>query len=103
MDEERARPRRGRALLAVLAVAAAVAAVPAGVALAGSGGSDQSGSDTSTIQQGETPRQDEAPNRGDGDRRDCPKDRQGNEGDQPGSGEEGSSFPGYGPPDTTQL
>jgi hypothetical protein len=94
MDEERARPRRGRVLLTVLAVAAAVAAVPAGVALAGSGGSEQS-----TVQQGEAPDRG-APEGRDGDRRDCPKDR---EGDQPGSGEEGSSFPGYGPPDTTEL
>jgi hypothetical protein len=104
MDEERARPRRGRALLTVLAVAAAVAAVPAGVALAGSGDSGQASGSEAPSGGGTTEVQSEAPDRGDGDRRDCPKDRQGDEGGgAPNSGEEGSSFPGYGPPDTTQL
>jgi hypothetical protein len=79
MDEEAARPRRGRALLTVLAVAAAIAAVPAGVALAGSSGSGDAGQ--SSIQQGETPRQEEGPDRGDGDRRDCPKDHEGSPSD----------------------
>jgi hypothetical protein len=98
MDEEAARPRGGRALLTVLAVAAAIAAVPAGVALAGSGGSAEIQSEEGQAPEGQ------APNPGDGDRRDCPKDRQGDQGgDQPDSGQEGSSFPGYGPPDTTQL
>jgi hypothetical protein len=104
MDEERERPRRGRTLLTVLAVAAAVAAVPAGVALAGSGDSGQASGGEAQSGPGTFEVQSEAPERGDGDRRDCPKDRQGDEGgDQQGSGEEGSSFPGYGPPDTTQL
>jgi hypothetical protein len=86
MDEERERPRRGRALLTVLAVAAAIAAVPAGVALAGSGGSDQaSGTEgqTGTFEvQDQAPEGQPAPDRGDGDRRDCPKDHQDGQGDQ---------------------
>ena len=82
MDEERQRPR-GRALLTVLAVAAAIAAVPAGVALAGS---DDSGQASGTEgQTGTFEVQDQAPDRGDGDRRDCPKDHQDGQGDQGGS------------------
>jgi hypothetical protein len=77
--EEDKRPRRGRRFLAAIAVAGAIAAVPAGVALAGdsggsgepSGGEAQSGR---TIQSTQPDR--------DGDRRDCPKDRQGNEATQ---------------------
>jgi hypothetical protein len=83
MDEERERPRRGRALLTVLAVSVAIAAVPAGVALAGSGGSDGASGTAGTEVQ--------APDRGDGDRRDCPK------GHQDGQGERGGSS------DTTAL
>jgi hypothetical protein len=77
--EENQRPRRGRPFLAAIAVAGAIAAVPAGVALAGdSGGSGEpSGSEA---QSGRTI-QSTQPDR-DGDRRDCPKDRQGNEATQ---------------------
>jgi hypothetical protein len=76
MEEEAARPRRGRRLLAALAVAGALAAVPAGVALAGdssgSGDPGSSGGDATTIQSEGQQR-----DRGDGpgDREDCPEHR----------------------------
>jgi hypothetical protein len=102
MNEDGARPARGRRLLTALAVAAAVAAVPAGVALAGSsGGSDQpsgieaqSGPDTTGVQneQGRPDRRDR-----DHDGRNCPKDRQDRQ-DRQGSSEQGTSQP-----DSTQL
>jgi hypothetical protein len=108
MNEDGARPARGRRLLTALAVAAAVAAVPAGVALAGSsGGSDQpsgieaqSGPDTTGVQneQGRPDRRDR-----DHDGRNCPKDRQGQQGQQDRQGQQGSSEQGTSQPDTTQL
>jgi hypothetical protein len=108
MNEDGARPARGRRLLTALAVAAAVAAVPAGVALAGSsGGSDQpsgieaqSGPDTTGVQneQGRPDRRDR-----DHDGRNCPKDRQGRQDQQDRQGQQGSSEQGTSQPDTTQL
>ncbi|MEA2454555.1 MAG: hypothetical protein QOI45_817 [Thermoleophilaceae bacterium] len=108
MNEDGARPARGRRLLTALAVATAVAAVPAGVALAGSsGGSDQpsgieaqSGPDTTGVQneQGRPDRRDR-----DHDGRNCPKDRQGRQDQQDRQGQQGSSEQGTSQPDTTQL
>jgi hypothetical protein len=114
MNEDGARPARGRRLLTALAVATAVAAVPAGVALAGSsGGSDQpsgieaqSGPDTTGVQneQGRPDRRDR-----DHDGRNCPKDRQERQDQQDRQdrqdrqGQQGSSEQGTSQPDTTQL
>jgi hypothetical protein len=97
MEDDGASPRRGRRLLTALAVAAAVAAVPVGAALAGGSGGT-SGSEASAGP-GTTSIQSTAPDRGDGqrdgdrgerqrdghrggDRKDCPKDRQGDGSEQ---------------------
>ena len=94
MAEEGTGPRRRRGLMTALMVAGVLAAVPAGVALAGgSGGSNESSGDAA--QSGDTTIQSTTPDRGGsqgdqdsrGNRRDCPKHRQGNQ----GSGDQGSS------------
>jgi hypothetical protein len=78
MEEDAGSPRRGRRLIAALAVAGAIAAVPAGAALAGgsggtSGSEASSGPDATSIQSTAPDRHD-GPR--DGDRKDCPEDRQ---------------------------